>query len=106
MEIEQRHVEFVKEVENVTVVDVARLIVNATSHPSLFCFSKILSVPNITEGCDDSLLLGDTPNFTGEKTTTPNVNSVRGFEVIDNIKAQVETACKGVVSCDDILTLI
>lgn len=57
------------------------------------------------QGCDASILLDDTPTFQGEKTAGPNNNSVRGFEVIDSIKSNVEAACPGVVSCADILSL-
>ncbi|XP_047335161.1 peroxidase P7-like [Impatiens glandulifera] len=56
-------------------------------------------------GCDGSILLDDTPTFTGEKNALPNQNSVRGFEVIDTIKTRVEAACNGTVSCADILAL-
>ncbi|XP_024974604.1 cationic peroxidase 1-like [Cynara cardunculus var. scolymus] len=55
-------------------------------------------------GCDASVLLDDTANFTGEKTAGPNNNSLRGFDVIDTIKSQLESSCPGVVSCADILT--
>jgi hypothetical protein len=57
------------------------------------------------QGCDGSVLLDDTPTFTGEKTAAPNNNSLRGFDVIDNIKAQVEGICPQVVSCADILAV-
>lgn len=41
----------------------------------------------------------------GEKTAPGNVNSLRGFEVIDAIKVDVETYCPETVSCADILGL-
>ncbi|KAJ4830093.1 Peroxidase 10 [Turnera subulata] len=56
-------------------------------------------------GCDASILLDDTLDFKGEKNALPNRNSVRGFNVIDNIKADVERACPSTVSCADILAL-
>ncbi|KAM0944650.1 putative peroxidase [Dioscorea sansibarensis] len=56
-------------------------------------------------GCDGSILLDDTATFTGEQNALPNQNSVRGFEVIDAIKAKVEAACQATVSCADILAL-
>ncbi|EMS59468.1 Cationic peroxidase 1 [Triticum urartu] len=57
------------------------------------------------QGCDGSILLDDVGSFVGEKTAFPNVNSVRGYEVIDRIKATVELVCPGVVSCADIVAL-
>ncbi|MBA0743361.1 hypothetical protein Gogos_006046 [Gossypium gossypioides] len=57
-------------------------------------------------GCDASILLDDIDStFVGEKTAGANQNSVRGYEVIDKIKANVEKACPSTVSCTDILTL-
>ncbi|KAE9615108.1 hypothetical protein Lal_00048120 [Lupinus albus] len=57
-------------------------------------------------GCDASVLLDDTPFFAGEKTAFPNNNSLRGYDVVDEIKAAVDKACKRpVISCADILAV-
>ncbi|KAG4991209.1 hypothetical protein AAZX31_09G101400 [Glycine max] len=57
-------------------------------------------------GCDASILLDQGGNITqSEKNAAPNVNSIRGFDVVDNIKSSLESSCPGVVSCADILAL-
>ncbi|KAK7300457.1 hypothetical protein RJT34_11301 [Clitoria ternatea] len=56
-------------------------------------------------GCDASILLVDTSKFIGEQTAAANNESARGFNVINDIKANVEKQCPGVVSCADILAL-
>ncbi|VAH26475.1 unnamed protein product [Triticum turgidum subsp. durum] len=57
------------------------------------------------QGCDASVLLSDTASFTGEQGAAPNAGSIRGMNVIDNIKAQVEAVCTQTVSCADILAV-
>ncbi|KAJ8453156.1 hypothetical protein Cgig2_008040 [Carnegiea gigantea] len=59
----------------------------------------------IVNGCDGSILLDDTNTMKGEKGANPNKNSLRGFEVVDSIKTDVEKACPSTVSCTDILAL-
>lgn len=57
------------------------------------------------QGCDASVLLDDSANIVSEKNSLPNKNSIRGFEVIDEIKAKLEEACPQTVSCADILAM-
>ncbi|KAL8140360.1 hypothetical protein V2J09_006381 [Rumex salicifolius] len=56
-------------------------------------------------GCEASVLLDDTADWEGEKGAAPNLNSLRGFEVIDAIKSDLEALCPATVSCADILAI-
>ncbi|KAL2520489.1 Peroxidase 72 [Forsythia ovata] len=56
-------------------------------------------------GCDASVLLDSSGSIISEKNSTPNRNSARGFEVIDQIKAALEKECPQTVSCADIMAL-
>ena len=53
----------------------------------------------ILQGCDASVLLDDSAKIVSEKNSGPNKNSLRGFEVVDEIKAKLEEACPQTVSC-------
>ncbi|CAM6090889.1 unnamed protein product [Calypogeia fissa] len=57
-------------------------------------------------GCEASVLLDSIPPHLAEKDGPGNANSLRGFDVIDNVKTALEAACPGVVSCADILALV
>ncbi|XP_022945692.1 peroxidase 60 [Cucurbita moschata] len=52
-------------------------------------------------GCDASLLLDGSDS---EKLAPPNL-SVRGYDLIDEVKIAVESVCPGVVSCADIIAM-
>ncbi|KDO49148.1 hypothetical protein CISIN_1g037303mg, partial [Citrus sinensis] len=49
-------------------------------------------------GCYASILLDDIDDFKWGKNAWPNRNSAQGYEVIDNIKAEVEKACPLTIS--------
>jgi peroxidase len=55
----------------------------------------------LVQGCDGSILLDNTDTIESEKEAAPNNNSARGFDVVDDMKAAVENACPGIVSCAD-----
>ncbi|CAI0422220.1 unnamed protein product [Linum tenue] len=56
-------------------------------------------------GCDGSMLMDDTDTMLGEKLSLSNIDSLRSYEVVDDIKAELEKACPGVVSCADIIIM-
>ncbi|BBN20079.1 peroxidase [Marchantia polymorpha subsp. ruderalis] len=58
------------------------------------------------QGCDASVLLDTAdPKEPAEKEAAPNLHSLRGFELIDDIKSRIEAICPRVVSCADIIAL-
>jgi len=52
------------------------------------------------QGCDGSILL----KHDGSERTAEASKTLRGFEVVDDIKAELEKQCPKTVSCADILT--
>ncbi|KAI3994225.1 hypothetical protein MKX01_012482 [Papaver californicum] len=80
-------------------------VVNAVSNEARMGASLLRLHFHDCFGCDASILLDDTSSFTGEKTAGPNANPVRGFDIIDPIKTQVEALCPKTVSCADILAV-
>ncbi|KAG6396483.1 hypothetical protein SASPL_142634 [Salvia splendens] len=89
----------------------AEKIVNATIHKHFLKdptyaagFVRLFFHDCYVTGCDASILLDTTPTSEQvEKKAKHNGPLVRGYEVVDDIKAELEKACPGVVSCADIL---
>ncbi|XP_028111788.1 peroxidase 60-like [Camellia sinensis] len=54
--------------------------------------------------CDGLVLIDSIGDNVAKKEAPPNL-TLRGFEVIDEIKADLEKRCKGIVSCVDTLAL-
>ncbi|XP_020156770.1 peroxidase 1 [Aegilops tauschii subsp. strangulata] len=65
---------------------------------------RLFSVDCLLGGCEGSILLDSTANNTAEKDSPLN-KGLRGYDVVDSIKAKLEAACPGVVSCADVLAL-
>ncbi|GMN74086.1 hypothetical protein TIFTF001_052305, partial [Ficus carica] len=58
------------------------------------------------QGCDASILLEKSDSVPeSEQDALQNAGSVRGYEVIEQAKSEVESICPGVVSCADILAV-
>ncbi|VAH88532.1 unnamed protein product [Triticum turgidum subsp. durum] len=90
------------------VYDTVRRVIQAarTADPRILASLVRLQFHDcFVNGCDGSLLLDDGPAINSEKNAAPNNNSARGFPVVDDIKAALESACPGVVSCADIVAL-
>ncbi|KAI3994175.1 hypothetical protein MKX01_012432 [Papaver californicum] len=91
----------------VAMVVVAMAATSTSAALSTTFYSKVCpdALPTIKkDGCDGSVLLDSTSSIDGEKGAFGNVNSLRGFDVVDMIKSAVDKVCgPQVVSCSDIL---
>uniref|UniRef100_I1Q860 Peroxidase n=1 Tax=Oryza glaberrima TaxID=4538 RepID=I1Q860_ORYGL len=61
------------------------------------CFVRVL------QGCDGSVLLNASDENPRPETAAPVSIGLEGFDILEEIKADLERRCPGVVSCADIL---
>ena len=69
------------------------------SNCGLVCF-----LINVLQGCDASVLLDAIGGIDSEKDAPPN-ETLKGFDLIDIIKSDLEETCPRIVSCADVLVL-
>uniref|UniRef100_A0A453R7V6 Peroxidase n=1 Tax=Aegilops tauschii subsp. strangulata TaxID=200361 RepID=A0A453R7V6_AEGTS len=72
---------------------------------SVYTYISMHATQNKLQGCDASVLLESTDDNVAEKDAKPN-KSLRGFSSVERVKAKLEAACPGIVSCADVLTLM
>ncbi|KAF9690011.1 hypothetical protein SADUNF_Sadunf01G0151600 [Salix dunnii] len=75
--------------------------VNSSVAPALL---RLVFHDCFIEGCDASILLDAAIGIDSEKDSPPNKN-LKGFDIVDKIKSEIEMVCSGVVSCADIVAL-
>ncbi|KAL9405667.1 hypothetical protein Peur_002639 [Populus x canadensis] len=75
--------------------------VNSSVAPALL---RLVFHDCFIEECDASILLDAATGIDSEKDSPPNKN-LKGFDIIDKIKSEIEMVCPGVVSCADIVAL-
>ncbi|KAK4265668.1 hypothetical protein QN277_026689 [Acacia crassicarpa] len=57
------------------------------------------------QGCDASILLNNSATIVSEQGALGNNNSIRGLDVVNNIKSALESSCPNTVSCADVLAI-
>ena len=64
----------------------------------------LISVFVDLQGAEASVLMNFNSSFPDvEKDGIPNINSLRGFDIINAVKTAIENVCPGKISCADIV---